>query len=142
MGRKSCPGCAALRRRVAELEATIRDLSARLGQNASNSSVPPSANPPAAPKPVVKKPTGRPSGGQPGHEPHLRQRLAAERVRAGAPGTHLPDGVRGHAPALAAGAGARDVKDVLRDKRAMGSPAFLPSVLAIAGSYGYTCGWD
>jgi transposase len=65
---------------IAELQATVRDLEARLGQNASNSSLPPSANPPAAPKPVVKKPTGRKSGGQPGHEPHLRQRLAPERV--------------------------------------------------------------
>lgn len=65
---------------IAELQAKVRDLEARLGQNASNSSLPPSANPPAAPKPVVKKPTGRKSGAQPGHEPHLRQRLPADRV--------------------------------------------------------------
>src|SRR5436190_2784773 len=81
MGRKSCPGCAALRRRVAELEATVRDLSARLGQNSSNSSVPPSANPPAAPKPVVKEPTGLAPGGQPGHAPCQRVRLPADRVQ-------------------------------------------------------------
>src|SRR5436189_5648284 len=88
MGRKSCPGCAALRRRVAELEATVRDLSARLGQNSSNSSVPPSANPPAAPKPVVKEPTGRKPGGQPGHVPYQRVRLPAERVKQVIP--HVP----------------------------------------------------
>src|SRR3954469_10511498 len=90
----ACPGCrerdarlaaleqrvAALEQRGAELEQLVRDLEARLGQNASNSSLPPSANPPAAPKPVVKKPTGRASGAQPGHEPHLRQRLTAGRV--------------------------------------------------------------
>jgi len=83
----SCPGCvqrdaviAELSRRIAVLEAQVRDLLARLGQNASNSSLPPSANPPDAPKPVVKKPTGRKSGGQAGHEPHLRQRLAGAQV--------------------------------------------------------------
>jgi transposase len=87
MDGSSCPACqqlsalvAELRAQVAELRAKVRDLEARLGQNASNSSLPPSANPPAAPKPVVKKPTGRQTGGQPGHEPHLRQRLPAERL--------------------------------------------------------------
>jgi transposase len=87
MDGSSCPGCqqlsallAELRAQLAALQAKVRDLEARLGQNASNSSLPPSANPPAAPKPVVKKPTGRPTGGQPGHEPHLRQRLPAERL--------------------------------------------------------------
>jgi transposase len=70
-----------LRRRVAELEAIVRDLRARLGQNAGNSSMPPSANPPAAPKPVVKEPTGRAPGGQPGHVAHQRVRLPAERVQ-------------------------------------------------------------
>ena len=82
-----CPGCrqrdaliAELLRRVADLEAQVRDLQARLGVNASNSSLPPSANPLGAPKPVVKKPTGRAPGGQPGHEPHLRVRLPAERL--------------------------------------------------------------
>src|SRR5947209_13373702 len=76
----SCPRCAELLERIAQLEQQVRALEARLGQNASNSSLPPSANPPAAPKPVVKKPTGRTSGAQPGHEPHLRQRLPAERL--------------------------------------------------------------
>ena len=87
MSRTSCPGCRALRRRVAELEAiiprleaVIRDLRAQLGRHAGNSSVPPSANPPAAPKPVVKGPTGRAPGGQPGHAPYQRVRLPADRV--------------------------------------------------------------
>ena len=39
---------------IAALEAQVRDLTARLGNNASNSSLPPSANPLGAPKPVVK----------------------------------------------------------------------------------------
>lgn len=72
---------AELERRVAELEAQVRDLLARLGTNASNSSVPPSANPPQAPKPVVKKPTGRKPGGQPGHTANRAVRLPPERVQ-------------------------------------------------------------
>lgn len=65
---------------MAELEARVRDLEAQLGQNACNSSLPPSANPAAAPKPVIKEPTGRKPGGQPGHEPHPRLRLPPERL--------------------------------------------------------------
>jgi transposase len=80
MAPRECPGCRKLQRRVAELEALVRDLQARLGQNASNSSVPPSANPPDAPKPVVKEPTGRKPGAQPGHPPQPRTRLPADQV--------------------------------------------------------------
>jgi transposase len=87
MAEPQCPGCrerdrriAELERRVAELEAIVRDLLERLGQNASNSSIPPSANPPQAPPPVCKKPTGRKPGGQPGHDAHLRDRLPPERL--------------------------------------------------------------
>lgn len=60
-------------RRCAELEA-------RLGRNASNSSIPPSGNPLQAPKPVVKKKSRRRPGGQPGHPACLRQLLPPERV--------------------------------------------------------------
>jgi transposase len=88
MATATCPGClerdaeiADLKRRLAEVEALVRDLTARLGANATNSSTPPSANPPQAPKPVAKKPTGRAPGAQPGHAPHLRRRLPPERVR-------------------------------------------------------------
>ena len=82
-----CPGCrerdariAFLEQRVAELEALVRDLTARLGSNSTNSSVPPSANPLGAPKPVIKKKSTRQAGGQPGHPPHLKQLLPPERV--------------------------------------------------------------
>src|SRR5947208_15323855 len=82
-----CQGCrerdariARLEEQVAELLARVRELEARLGQNSSNSSIPPSANPPQAPPPVVKKPTGRKPGGQPGHPPHLRARLPVDRL--------------------------------------------------------------
>jgi transposase len=80
MDEPNCTGCRKLLKRVAELEARLRDLEARLGQNASNSSIPPSANPPQAPPAVRKQPTGRKPGGQPGHTAHLRARLPAERL--------------------------------------------------------------
>src|SRR3954470_22306835 len=76
----ACPRCVELLQRIAQLEQTVRDLEARLGQNASNSSLPPSANPPAAPKPVVKKRTGKHTGGQPGHPGLSRLRLPPQRV--------------------------------------------------------------
>ena len=76
MAKVICPGCqerdariAALERQVAEWQAAVRDLSARLGTNATNSGTPPSANPPGAPKPVTKQRTGKRPGGQPGHPP-------------------------------------------------------------------------
>jgi transposase len=69
-----------LLKRVAELEALVRELQSRLGNNSSNSSVPPSANPLDAPKPVAKRPSGRKPGGQPGHPPHLKELLPPERV--------------------------------------------------------------
>jgi transposase len=76
-----CPRCAELLERIAQLEEQVRALEARLGQNACNSSVPPSANPPSAPKPVVKKRTGKATGGQPGHRGQSRLRLPPERVQ-------------------------------------------------------------
>jgi transposase len=88
MAKAACPGCyqrdrtiADLRRRLHALDQRVRDLEAQLGRNATNSSLPPSANPPGAPKPAPKFSTGRPTGGQPGHPPHLRQRLPAERIQ-------------------------------------------------------------
>jgi transposase len=81
MSQPGCPNCEELKRRVAELEALVRDLQQRLGVNATNSSLPPSANPPGAPKPVTKTPTGKKRGAQPGHPPLLRQRLPPQRVR-------------------------------------------------------------
>lgn len=87
MAKVTCPGClerdaeiADLKRRVADLEALVRDLNARLGTNATNSSTPPSANPPQAPKPVTKAPTGKKPGAQPGHPAHLKRRLPPQRL--------------------------------------------------------------
>jgi transposase len=85
MGKPECPDCQALLQVVAQLEARVRDLETRLNNNASNSSLPPSANPLGAPKPVVKKKSRRRPGGQPGHPPHLKQLLPAERVQQACP---------------------------------------------------------
>ncbi len=80
----ACPGCrerdqriAALEKRVAELEDQLRQF---LGRNASNSSIPPSANPPGAPRPTAKPKSGRKPGGQKGHPPQPRPRLPEDRV--------------------------------------------------------------
>ena len=65
---------------VAQLQAKIDELTARLNPNASNSSKPPSADPPwnkqahAKPKSPLKR------GGQPGHPGHYRHLLPKERV--------------------------------------------------------------
>src|SRR6187549_1950957 len=81
MGKPDCPDCQVLLQVIADLEARVRDLEARLNNNASNSSLPPSANPLGAPKPVVKKKSRRRPGGQPGHPPRLKQLLPPERVQ-------------------------------------------------------------
>jgi transposase len=87
MVEQGCPGClerdkaiAELQRQLDEVRQQLRDRQARLGINASNSSLPPSANPPDAPKPVLKKATGRSPGAQHGHPPLARMRLPPQRL--------------------------------------------------------------
>jgi hypothetical protein len=60
MDARPCLGCrqrdetiADRRQRLAAAEARVRELEAQLGRNATNSSLPPSANQPGAPKAVV-----------------------------------------------------------------------------------------
>ena len=78
MEQPECTGCrerdarlAALEAKVAELEAKVHDLT----------------KPPVPPRPApdlptgpAKKPTGKKPGGQPGHPPHLKTLVPAERV--------------------------------------------------------------
>src|SRR5436305_13292293 len=92
MATVTCPDCqerdgriAALERRGAELEATVRDLTARLGTNATNSGTPPSAHPPGAPKPVTKERTGKRPGGPPGQPPAVEAAVAARAAASGHP---------------------------------------------------------
>lgn len=93
--RGSCPGCVERDARIAvleacnraqaalnvELEDRLRRLEARLKQNSSNSSRPPSSDIVTSPKPKVE-PSGRRPGGQPGHEPHNRPLLPPDKVDA------------------------------------------------------------
>jgi transposase len=80
MATVTCPGCLESDERIAALERRVAELEARLGTNATNSGLPPSASPPGAPKPVTKKRTGKKPGGQPGHPPRLKRRLPPERL--------------------------------------------------------------
>ncbi len=70
----------ALRTENAELRARVQELEARLGQNSTNSSRPPSSDPPAmSPRPPAP-PSRRRRGGQPGHPPHQRALVPSEQV--------------------------------------------------------------
>lgn len=80
MDEPDCPGCRVRDARIAELERRLAALEARLNTTASNSSTPPSANPLGAKPPVVKPKSKRKRGGQPGHPPHLKELLPADRV--------------------------------------------------------------
>lgn len=84
---------------VAMLQERIRELEARLAQNSTNSSKPPSSDPPGVVRPG-KKPKGRKRGGQPGHRGHHRALLPPERVEAV---EHVPE-VCGHCGHSLAGA--------------------------------------
>jgi transposase len=64
----------------AAAEQRVKDLEERLAANATNSSLPPSANPKGAPKPAARKPTGRKRGAQVGHKGHGRELIPVERV--------------------------------------------------------------
>jgi hypothetical protein len=116
-----CPGCQRLLKRVKKLEFIIENfqalvvklaaLEARVNQNSSNSSIPPSADSPSMPPRPKKEPTGRKPGGQPGHDAHNRDRQPRECVSrtieyhpkkcdrcgktfSGRPGSHDPEPLR------------------------------------------------
>jgi transposase len=65
---------------LGQLQARVQDLEARLGQNSTNSSRPPSSDPPSTPPRPPAGPTGRRRGGQPGHPPHQRTVVPPEQV--------------------------------------------------------------
>ena len=67
---------------IAALRAEVAELKARLGQNSTNSSRPPSSNSPGAVPPRTREPSGRRRGGQPGHKKHERRLLPPERLDA------------------------------------------------------------
>ena len=65
---------------IASLTAEVAELKARLGQNSTNSSKPPSSDPPGTAGKAPKVPSGRRPGGQPGHTKNERALLPVERV--------------------------------------------------------------
>jgi len=70
-----------LRAIVLAQAAKIAELEARLKQNSSNSSRPPSGDPPGAPPPASPKPKSRRRrGGQRGHKRHERRMVPPERI--------------------------------------------------------------
>ncbi len=69
------------------LEARLSDLEARLSQNSTNSSKPPSSDPPHAKPAPPKTPSGRQKGGQPGHPKHTRPHLPPDTIVELRPGT-------------------------------------------------------
>jgi transposase len=66
--------------RIAQLEAEVRELTARLNQHSQNSSKPPSSDGPHVRRKPPKPPSGRKPGGQPGHPPHQRVLVPVEQV--------------------------------------------------------------
>ena len=70
---------AALEQAVAALMVRVAELEARLAQNSTNSSRPPSSDPPGMPR-VPSPPRGRRPGGQPGHPGRFRALVDAADV--------------------------------------------------------------
>jgi transposase len=71
---------AALQEQVAALHQENAELRARLGQNSSNSSRPPSSDLPGTRPSAKRPPSGRRPGGQPGHPGHQRVLLPLDHV--------------------------------------------------------------
>ena len=70
----------AMQGRVVALEQSVRELEARLGQDSSNSSRPPSSDPIGLERRPAPRPSGRRRGGQPGYQRHLRAMVPPERL--------------------------------------------------------------
>jgi transposase len=71
----------AMEDRIAVLEATVRDLQARLQLNSTNSSKPPSSDPIGLKRKPPSPPSARKRGGQPGHRKAFRALVPPEKLR-------------------------------------------------------------
>src|SRR3954451_6030605 len=65
---------------VIQLRARVQELEARVGQNSTNTSRPPSSDPPETPPRPPAPPTGRRRGAQPGHPSYQRALVPPEQV--------------------------------------------------------------
>jgi transposase len=72
---------------IRRLEARLADLEARLNQNSTNSSKPPSSDPPHAKPAPPRTPSGMRKGGQPGHPKRTRPDLPPDTIVELRPGT-------------------------------------------------------
>jgi transposase len=68
--------------RIAQLEAEVRELTARLNHNSQNSSKPPSSDGPHVKRKPPKPSSGQKPGGQPGHTSYQRALVPVEQVEA------------------------------------------------------------
>src|SRR5215468_3914846 len=75
----------AMEDRIAELEAVVRDLRARLQLNSTNSSKPPSSDPIGLKRKPPAPPSSRKRGGQPGHRKAFRALVPLPRSSARPP---------------------------------------------------------
>ncbi len=73
-------GVASLDRHIAEPERQVEDLRARLDQNSTNSSRPPSTDPIGVERKPPAPPSRKRGGGQKGHPRRMRGLLPQERV--------------------------------------------------------------
>src|SRR6516162_8767581 len=71
----------AMEDRIAELEAVVCDLQARLQLNSTNSSKPPSSDPIGLKRKPPAPPSARKRGGQPGHRKAFRALVPPEELR-------------------------------------------------------------
>src|SRR3954449_9537973 len=70
-----------LQDRIADLEAQVRDLQARLQLNSTNSSKPPSSDPIGLKRKPPAPPSRRKRGGHPGHRKAFRALVPPEKLR-------------------------------------------------------------
>lgn len=120
---------------IRQLRDRVRDLEARVKQNSSNSSLPPSSDRPWAKPQRKKKIRGGKRGGQKGHPPHKRQLVPPDRVQHVI--NHYPESCPQCSCELPGGDEASDSDDVYQHQ-VVDVPQIIPEVTEHRLHYG-TC---